>query len=141
VRKTILLYGTALAVLIIFLKAVEYRYVVRDLSLEFYLGLVAVVFTGLGIWAGLRLTRKKVVVVTDPEFQLDEAERLRRGITPREIQVLELMARGMSNQEIADSLFVSLNTVKSHSSSLFGKLDARRRTQAIQKAKELRLLP
>ena len=134
------MYGMALAVLVALLKFIEYRYFVRDLTLEFYLGIVAVLFTGLGIWAGLRLTRRKIVV-TRPDFALDEAELQRRGITKREFEVLELIALGLSNREIAEKLFVSLNTIKSHSSSLFGKLEARRRTQAIQRAKELQLLP
>ena len=139
-RRIILLYSMALAALIALLKFIEYRYFVRDLSLEYYLGIVAVLFTGLGIWAGLRLTRRRVIIA-NPDFKFDEAELQRRGITKREFEVLELIARGLSNQEIAEKLFVSLNTVKSHSSSLFMKLEARRRTQAIQRAKELKLLP
>lgn len=139
-RKTILLYGVAMAALTGILKFIEYRYFVRDLSLEFYLGAVAVLFTGLGVWAGLRLTRRKVVIAT-PDFKLNEAELQRLGISKREYEVLELMAQGLSNQEIADKLFVSLNTIKTHSSNLFMKLDARRRTQAIHRAKELGLLP
>lgn len=139
-RKTILLYGIAMAALTGVLKFIEYRFLVRDLSLEFYLGVVAVLFTGLGIWVGLRLTRKKVVIAS-PEFKLNEPELQRLGISKREYEVLELIAQGLSNQEIAERLFVSLNTVKSHSSNLFMKLDARRRTQAIHRAKELGLLP
>jgi len=139
-RKTILLYGVAMAALTGILKFVEYRYFVRDLSLEFYLGAVAILFTSLGVWAGLRLTRKKVVIASQ-EFKLNEAEQQRLGISKREYEVLELMAQGLSNQEIADKLFVSLNTIKTHSSNLFMKLDARRRTQAIHRAKELGLLP
>src|SRR5262247_1365247 len=139
-RKTILLYGIALAALTGVLKFFEYRFLVRDLSLEFYLGAVAVLFTGLGVWVGLRLTRKKVVIAT-PEFKVNEPELQRLGISKREYEVLELIAQGLSNQEIAERLFVSLNTVKTHSSNLFMKLDARRRTQAIRRAKEFGLLP
>jgi two-component system, NarL family, response regulator LiaR len=139
-RKTILLYGVAMAALTGILKFIEYRYFVRDLSLEFYLGAVAMLFTALGVWAGLRLTRKKVVIASQ-EFKLNEAELQRLAISKREYEVLELMAQGLSNQEIADKLFVSLNTIKTHSSNLFMKLDARRRTQAIHRAKELGLLP
>jgi DNA-binding CsgD family transcriptional regulator len=139
-RKTILLYGAALAALIAILKFVEYHYFVKDLSLEFYLGIVAVFFTGLGIWAGLRLTRQKVIIA-DPDFKLNEPELERLGISKREYEVLELIAQGLSNQEIAEKLFVSLNTVKTHSSNLFMKLNVRRRTEAVRKAKELRLLP
>ena len=129
-----------MAALIGLMKFIEYRYVVRDFSTEFYVGFVAVMFTAIGIWAGFRLTKKKVVVVGAP-FTLDQ-ERLRQlGISKREHEVLELIAGGLSNQEIADKLFVSINTVKTHSSSLFLKLDASMRTQAIQKAKELRIIP
>ena len=139
-RKTVLLYGTALAALTALLKFIEYRYLVRDLALEFYLGLVAVLFTGLGVWAGLKLTRKQTVVIA-PNFMRNDAEIERLGISKREFEVLELIAEGLSNQEIAEKLFVSLNTVKTHSSNLFMKLDARRRTEALRRAKELRLLP
>jgi two-component system, NarL family, response regulator LiaR len=139
-RKSIILYGLAMAALIGLLKFVEYRFFVRDLSLEIYLGLVAVTFIALGAWIGWRLTRKKVVAIGDG-FTLDAGELKRLGITKREYEVLELMALGLSNQEIADRLFVSTSTIKTHLSSLFLKLDARRRTQAIQKAKELHILP
>ena len=140
-KRTIILYGLAMATLIFLLKLLEYRLFVRDLSMEFYIGIVAVMFTGLGIWAGLKLTRKKTVIITNPQFQFDESRLEKYGISKREHEVLELMAKGLSNQEIADKLFVSLNTVKTHSSNLFLKLDAKRRTQAIQKAKELMLIP
>ena len=139
-RKTILIYGVAMAALIGLLKAIEYRFYIRDLSLEVYLGAVAALFTGLGVWVGLRLTRRRVVVVT-PDFQRNDRELQRLGISKREYEVLELIAQGLSNQEIAEKLFVSLNTVKTHSSNLFMKLDVRRRTQAVQRAKELGLLP
>jgi DNA-binding CsgD family transcriptional regulator len=139
-RKTILIYAIALAALTGILKFFEYRYFVRDLSLEFYLGVVAILFAGLGVWAGLRLTRRKVVIA-NPDFKLNEPELQRLAISKREYEVLELMAQGLSNQEIADKLFVSLNTVKTHSSNLFMKLDARRRTQAVRRAKEFGLLP
>jgi len=143
VKKTILLYGLALALLVFILKFVEYRFFVRDLSLEFYIGLIAVLFTGVGIWSGIKLTSKKVIITTvsaEP-FALNETELKRLGISKREHEVLELMAQGLSNQEIADKIFVSLNTVKTHTSNLFLKLETKRRIQAVQKAKELRLIP
>ena len=139
-RKTILLYGVAMAALTGVLKFIEYRFFVRDFSLEFYLGAVAVLFTAVGVWAGMRLTRRKVIVA-NPDFKVNESELQQIGISKREYEVLELMAQGLSNQEIADKLFVSLNTIKTHSSNIFMKLDARRRTQAIHRAKELGLLP
>ena len=139
-RRTIVIYGATMAVLIGLLKLVEYRYFVRDIPLEFYIGLVAVMFTGLGIWAGLKLTRPKVITTGEP-FELDEASLKRTGISKREHEVLELVSQGLSNQEIADRLFVSTSTVKTHVSNVLAKLDARRRTQAIQRAKELRIIP
>lgn len=139
-RKTIFLYGIAMAVLVGLLKAVEYRFVIRDISIELMVGIVAVLFAALGVWAGRKLTRTRVVV-SYPDFTLDEKQLDRLGISKREYEVLGLMSEGLSNQEIAEKLFVSLSTVKTHSSNLFAKLDARRRTQAIQRAKELRLLP
>jgi two-component system, NarL family, response regulator LiaR len=140
--KTILLYGLSLAALVSLLKVVEYKFLVRDLSLEFYIGVVALFFTSIGVWAGLRITRKKTVVVSTLEkFQVNEEQLKHLGISKREYDVLALMAKGLSNQEIADKLFVSLNTVKTHSSNIFVKLDARRRTQAVRRAKELHLIP
>ena len=130
----------ALALLIFALRFIEYRFLVRDLTLEFYVGLVAILFAGLGIWIGLRLTRKEAVVV-NPEFKFNEKEQSQRNISKRELEVLELMAQGLANQEIADKLFVSINTVKTHSSNLFSKLEVGRRTQAIKKAKGLGLIP
>jgi len=137
--RTISLYGGALAVLVFCLKFIEYRYLVRDFSLEFYLGIVAVLFTVIGIWTGYRLTRKKLA--PGIPFETDEEFVKRFGISKREHEVLSLMAHGFSNQEIADKLFVSLNTIKTHSANLFSKLGVRRRTQAIQKGKEFRLIP
>lgn len=139
-KRTVILYGLSLAGLVFLLKYLEYRLMVRDMSIEFYVGTVAVFFTALGIWAGLKLTQKRVVMV-GAEFILNEPELKRLGISRREHEVLELMAKGFSNQEIADTLFVSLNTIKTHSSNLFLKLEVSRRTQAIQKATELRLIP
>jgi len=144
-KKTILLYGTLLALLVWALKWMEYRYILRDLSLQFYLGLVALLFSGLGVWVGINLLKPKEVI---PEQEVQVApspivpeELLREsGISPREYEVLQLMAAGLSNQEIADRLFISLNTVKTHISNLYLKLDVQRRTQAIQKAKERGLM-
>lgn len=147
-KRTILFYGIALALLLGFLKFIEYRYFVRDLSIEFYLGIVALFFTGLGTWAGLKLAKKHSVpsssttpqTMATPPHDLDSILS-KLGISKREHEVLCLIAEGHSNQEIADRLFLSLNTVKTHSSNLFAKLDVKRRTQAIQKAKDLGLLP
>ncbi len=140
-KRTILIYGIALAILISFLKFLEYRLFVRDLAIEFYVGIIAVMFTILGAWVGLKLTSRKTIIITNPNFKFDESRLEKLGISKREYEVLELMAKGLSNQEIADKLFVSLNTIKTHSSNLFLKLEAKRRTQAIQRAKELQLIP
>ena len=139
-KRTIFIYGLAMAVLIFLLKYLEYRLFVRDLSTEFYVGVIAFMFTALGIWVGLKLTRKKIVMV-GPDFIRNDDALQRLEISKREHEVLELMAQGFSNQEIADRLFVSLNTIKTHTSNLFLKLDVKRRTQAVQKGKELRLIP
>jgi DNA-binding CsgD family transcriptional regulator len=141
-RRTIIIYGIAMAVLIGILKLIEYRYFVRDIPLEFYIGLVAVMFTAIGIWAGLKLTRPKIIEVkVSGPFERDDEAVKQLGISKREYEVLELIAAGHSNQEIADKLFVSPSTVKTHVSSLLAKLDAQRRTQAIQRAKDLHILP
>src|SRR5258708_5438504 len=137
-KRTIIHYGFSLATLVAGLKFVEYRFFIHDLSLEFYVGIIALVFTGVGIWAGLRFTRRAAGQVNSNFVNDREIRRL--GISPRELEVLDLISRGHSNQEIADRLFVSLNTVKTHTSNLFSKLDVKRRTQAIQKAKKLQLI-
>ncbi|HMC96913.1 MAG TPA: LuxR C-terminal-related transcriptional regulator, partial [Flavobacteriales bacterium] len=114
---------------------------IRDLSVEVYIGVVAVLFTALGIWAGSKLLAgKKEVAAVGPHAPNEEALRS-LGISARELDVLQLMAQGCSNQEIADNLFISLPTVKSHSSSLFVKLDVSRRTQAVHKAKAAGIIP
>ena len=139
-QKTILYYGGAMAVLLGILKFVEYQFLVRDFSTEFYVGVIALMFTILGVWVGRQLTQRKIVAFGQ-NFSINESNLRKLGISKRELEVLELIAQGMSNQEIASKLFLSPHTVKSHSSNLFIKLNARRRTEAIKKAKELMLLP
>jgi len=169
---SILLYGLVSGLLITILKLTEYRFLVVEHSLEIYGGLVATIFSALGIWLGLTLTRRKSNAfigqwpgsasqpssaaapqgdpgqrsVTTPHdtpspFSPDPLRLSQLRITPRELEILGLIASGLSNREIADRLFVSENTVKTHSSRLFDKLGARRRTQAVQLAKEARLIP
>ena len=144
----ILIYGLSGGVLIVVLRMIEFRFLVVEHSIEIYSGLIAALFAGVGIWLGLKLTRKKEVLVvrevTVPAtvpFVLNERRLKDLGITKRELEILELIAQGMSNREIAEKLFVSENTVKTHSSRLFDKLSAKRRTQAVQIAKEMGLLP
>ena len=139
-RKHVLLYGLLGGVLIAGLKLIEYRWLVVQHSVEIYGGLVAAVFASLGVWLGLKLTRRtETVVIRD--FVRDQQRLDSLRITPRELETLELIAAGLSNQEIAERLHVSENTVKTHSSRVFEKLGARRRTQAVQLGKELRLIP
>jgi DNA-binding CsgD family transcriptional regulator len=137
----ILLYGLAGGVLITVLRLTEYRFLVIEHSVEIYGGLVAALFSAVGIWLGLTLTRKRQAPGPTVPFTVDCRRRDELGITPRELEILGLIAAGLSNREIADRLFVSENTVKTHSSRLFDKLGARRRTQAVQHAKEARLIP
>jgi NarL family two-component system response regulator LiaR len=141
-RRTVIFYGITMAALLGLLKMVEYKYLVRDVPLDFYVGIIAVMFTALGVWAGLKLTRPKVVEVEiGGPFVRDEEELKRLGISKREFEVLELVAAGLSNQDIANRLFVSTSTVKTHVSNVLGKLDASRRTEAIANAKQLRIIP
>ena len=146
--KHALLYGVVGGVLIAGLKAIEYRWLIVEHSFEIYGGIVAVIFAAVGIWLGRRITGnrhtvevREVLVPAPVEFVRDEVKVAELGITPRELEVLELIARGLSNKEIADTVFVSENTVKTHSSRVFDKLGARRRTQAVQLGKALRLIP
>ncbi len=147
-RKHVVLYGLLAGVLIAGLRLIEYRWLVLEHSVEIYGGLVAAVFASLGIWLGLKLTRHtETVVVREVEvpaplnFVRDQGKLESLGITPRELEILQLIAEGLSNKEIAERVYVSENTVKTHSSSVFNKLGARRRTQAVQLGKELRLIP
>lgn len=142
-----LVYGLCGGVLIVVLKLIEFRFLVVEHSIEIYGGLIALLFAALGVWLGLKLTKKKEVLVVkevpvpSQPFALNEERLKHLGITKRELEILELIAQGMSNREIAEKLFVSENTVKTHSSRLFDKLSARRRTQAVQIGKEMGLIP
>jgi len=159
-RKKIVLYGCVLAVLSVSLKVLEYKLVIINHALELYGGVLAMVFAGIGIYMGKKITGtrevlvEKVVMVEVPatpqhsepatgreNFEADNKNIDQLGISKREYEILELMAQGCSNQEIAEKAFVSLSTVKTHVSNLFVKLDVQRRTQAIKKAKDLRLIP
>ena len=141
-KKSVLLYGLLLAAIIILLRILEYRFFIRDLSFEIYLGIVALIFTGIGIWSGLKLVNKKTdqSPSENPKILPDSKMIKRLGISGREYEVLNLMAKGLSNQEIANKLYVSLPTIKTHSSNLYSKLDVQRRTQAVEKARNLKIL-
>jgi two-component system, NarL family, response regulator LiaR len=147
-KRHVLIYGLVGGILITVLKWTEYRFLVIEHSIEIYGGLIAATFAVLGIWLGLKLTgaRERIVVKEIPiravePFVPDERKREDLGITRRELEILELIAQGMSNREIAGKLYVSENTVKTHSSRVFDKLGAKRRTQAVQFGKEFGLLP
>jgi DNA-binding NarL/FixJ family response regulator len=135
--RTAVLYALALAAGALALQWVQYNYLVRAFSTEIYIGLVAVAFAGLGVWAGMRLARRPA----SPTFEKNTAAIASLGITLREQEVLALLAAGKSNKEIAAKLGVSPNTVKTQVASLYQKLEVQRRTQAVQKARELALIP
>lgn len=142
-----LLYGLSMAAVLLLLKLLETHLLVLNYRLELFIAAIAIVFTVLGIWLSLNLVKPKTVVV-EKEVILAQAgpsevnQHLidQLGISKRELEVLQLMAAGLSNEEIANRLFVSLNTVKTHSSNLFVKLEVKRRTQAAEKAKRLRII-
>jgi DNA-binding CsgD family transcriptional regulator len=145
--KRVLLYGAVGGVLVVLLKLFEYQHFVRTYPTAVYGGVIAVLFSAIGLFLGLKSTRPKEVVVvrevrvvdTAP-FAVDAGKVGELGITPRELEVLTLIAEGLSNREIGERLFVSENTVKTHSSRLFEKLEVSRRVQAVQRARELGLI-
>ncbi len=147
--KEILIYGLSIAVLLFLLKWLEAHFIVFNYRLDLFIGAIAIIFTVLGIWLALTLAKPKVeTVIVEKEIYIDNPARYeisqseidKAGISKRELEVLGLMAGGLSNEEIAGKLFVSLNTVKTHSSSIFLKLDVKRRTQAVEKARRLRII-
>jgi DNA-binding CsgD family transcriptional regulator len=147
-QKQAVLFGLVGGVLIAFLKFIEYKHFVREYTSEMYGGLVALIFTAIGIYLGLKWTRsKQIVIVKEVPVHANgpfviNAEKLKDlGITQREHEILGLIAQGLSNREIGERLFVSENTVKTHSSRLFEKMSVNRRVQAVQKAKDLGLIP
>ena len=165
-KRHVLIFGLVGGLLIAILQYTEYRFVIIEHSVELYGALVAIVFASFGIWLGLRMTRgrgtgvreviRETVVVREVPVPAEAADRFvggaipfapntaqqeATGITPRELEILTLIARGFSNREIATQLFVSENTVKTHCARTFDKLGAARRTQAVQRGKELGLLP
>jgi DNA-binding CsgD family transcriptional regulator len=147
-RWHVVLFGLIGGVLIVGLKMIEYRWLVVEHSIEIYGALIALTFATVGIWLGRKITRPKdtiivreVTIPAPEDFVRDERRVESLGLTPRELEILEMIAAGLSNKEIAERGHVSENTVKTHSSRVFSKLGARRRTQAVQLGRELRLIP
>ncbi len=136
-KRVVILYALGLAAGAFALQWLQYNYLVRVFSTEIYIGLIAVAFAGLGVWAGMRLARRPASAT----FEKNTAAIASLGITVREQEVLGLLAAGKSNKEIADKLGISPNTVKTQIASLYQKLEVQRRTQAVQKARELALIP
>jgi two-component system, NarL family, response regulator LiaR len=155
-KRHVLIFGLVGGFLIAILQYSEYRFVIIEHSVEIYIAIVAMLFAIFGIWLGLRIARRReptreTVVVREvlvpaeatalEPFTPNTANQQTLGITARELEILTLIARGFSNREIATQLFVSENTVKTHCARAFEKLGAVRRTQAVQRCKELGLLP
>jgi NarL family two-component system response regulator LiaR len=144
--RQFVVYGAIMAVLVFSLKWLQWKFLITDNSSDIYIGIIALLFTGLGIWVALQLAKPRTVVVekeiyiTQPETpHINQAELDKLNLTAREYEVLQLLTRGCSNGEIADKLFLSLSTVKTHVSNLFVKMGVRNRTQAIEKANRLKL--
>ncbi|MDB5231691.1 MAG: helix-turn-helix transcriptional regulator [Chitinophagaceae bacterium] len=149
-HKATIIYSIGLAFLLFLLKWLELRFIIFTHSFEIYIGFIAVIFTALGIWLALKLSKpkietlvveKEVYVTRNENFVLDTSLVSQLELSKRELEILGLLAQGHSNQEIAEKLFVSLSTVKTHIQNLFEKLDVKRRTQAVEKAKRLNLIP
>ena len=151
--KLMVLYAASMVLLLVLLQVLQYRFLLMSHSFEIYIFFIALLSTGLGIWLALKLMKPKTeiqtIVVEKPVVvkELSEADLLQLekqkqqlGLSSREQEVLQLMAEGLSNQEIADRLFLSVPTIKTHSSNLFLKLDVKRRTQAIEKARQLKII-
>ena len=149
-HKATILYSISLALLLFLLKWLELRFIIFDHSFEIYIGFIAVIFTALGIWLAVKLSKpkietvvveKEVYVTRNENFVLDTALVAQLELSRRELEILGLLAQGHSNQEIATKLFVSVSTVKTHIQNLFEKLEVKRRIQAVEKAKSLNLIP
>jgi len=156
ITKHTILYGASLAVLLFLVKWLEVRYLMITHSMDIYIGAIAIIFTTLGIWLALKLVKPKTQTVivekeiyievpqqssaTGAAFTINQKALEKYEVSNRELEVLQLMAKGLSNQEIAEQLYVSQNTIKTHSSNLFLKLDVKRRTQAVERGRQLGLI-
>ncbi len=135
--RTILLYALVLALAAAALQWLEFRYAARAFPTEIYVALLAAGFTGLGVWAGLKLTPRTAPV----SFERNDAAIRSLGLTARECELMALLASGQSNKELARTLGISPNTVKTHLARLYEKLEVQKRVQAIEKARWLALIP
>jgi NarL family two-component system response regulator LiaR len=149
-HKSTIIYSVSLAFLLFLLKWLEVRFIIIDYSFEIYIGFIAIIFTALGIWLALKLSKpkietviveKEVYVTRNENFVPDTSLITQLQLSKRELEILNLIAQGYSNEEIAAKLFISLSTVKSHNQNLFVKLDVKRRIQAVEKAKRLNIIP
>jgi two-component system, NarL family, response regulator LiaR len=147
--KEILLYCVSMALLLFLIKWLEAHFIVFNYRFDFFIGAIAIIFTVLGIWLALKLVKpktetriieKEVHIDNSYQKEINQQEIAKLGLSKRELDVLNLMATGLSNEEIAGKLFIGLSTVKTHSSNIFLKLDVKRRTQAIEKAKRLNII-
>ena len=147
--KHIILYGLILAILVFALKWLQWKFLIADNAIEIYIGLIAVFFTILGVWATTQLVKpkvhkviieKEVFIPLPDDYTINETELKKLNLSSREYEVLQLLTKGYSNAEIAKSLFLSVSTVKTHVSNLFTKMDVKSRTQAAEKAKRLRII-
>jgi DNA-binding CsgD family transcriptional regulator len=148
--RPIVLYGALMALLVFALKWLQWKYLITDHSLDIYIGLIAVFFTILGVWVATQLTQpktrtviveKEVYLPPSDDFTINETELEKLNLTNREYEVLQWLTKGYSNAEIAAHLFLSLSTVKTHVSNLFVKMDVKNRTQALEKARRLKIIP
>ena len=149
-NKATIIYSISLALLLFLLKWLELRFIIFEHSFEVYIGFIAIIFTALGIWLAVKLSKpkietvvveKEVYVTKNENFILDTSLVAQLELSKRELEILNLLAQGHSNQEIATKLFVSVSTVKTHIQNIFEKLDVKRRIQAIEKARRLNLIP
>ncbi|MDP1726247.1 MAG: LuxR C-terminal-related transcriptional regulator [Bacteroidota bacterium] len=148
-HKEILMYCVSMALILFLLKWLEVHFIVFNYRLDLFIGAIAILFTVLGIWLALKLVKpkvetriieKEVYIDNSTQTEIDEQEITKLGISKRELDVLNLMATGFSNEEIAEKLFISLNTVKTHASNIFLKLNVKRRTMAVEKAKRMKII-
>ena len=154
-KRLVFLYGIPAGLLIVAMRVIEYRFLVIDHAIEIYGAIVAAIFAAVGIGLGIRLTRERVIirdvkvevpvevrvpVAAGTPFSVNQSQVDALGITPRELEILQLIAEGLSTREMAERLFVSENTVKTHCTRVFDKLGVNRRTKAVQVAKSLGII-